>query len=84
MVVASRDDGDDDDKPGFGKRPEPNNAEGERLCLFLGTERLGVVFVYDITNPYAPVFQNVVRPPQTNATDSLTRLSAPEGVAYAR
>jgi hypothetical protein len=68
----------------LGKRPEPNPAEQERLCLFLGTERLGVVFVYDITNPYAPVFQSVVRPPHTNATDSLSRLSAPEGVAYAR
>jgi hypothetical protein len=73
-----------ENKPGLGQKPEPSPAGEERLCLFLGTERLGVVFVYDITNPYAPVFQSVVRAPQTNATDSLTRLSAPEGVAYAR
>lgn len=59
-------------------RVEP---EQERLCLFLGTERLGVVYVYDISNPYRPQFQSVARPPVASDGKSL---SAPEGLTYAR
>lgn len=61
-------------------RGEP---EQERLCLFLGTERLGVVFVYDISDPHRPVFQSVARPP-TSPTLGNKALSGPEGLTYAR
>ena len=38
-----------------------------RRCLFLTTERLGAVFVFDITNPYQPTFQSLALPPQVGA-----------------
>lgn len=56
----------------------------ERLCLFLGMERLSVIFVYDITDPAHPVFQSWARPPQPDAANEATRLTAPEGITYAR
>jgi hypothetical protein len=56
----------------------------ERRCLFLGTERTSVIFVYDITDPTSPFFQSVARPPQTNSTNVATRLTAPEGMTYER
>lgn len=54
--------------------------EGGKLCLFLGTERLGVMFVYDISDPANPVFQSTARPPVSGDRS----LPGPEGVAYAR
>lgn len=54
----------------------------ERRCLFLGTERTSVIFVYDITDPTAPTFESVVRPPQSGGVE--TRLTAPEGISYER
>lgn len=56
---------------------------GGKRCLFLTTERLSVVFVYDITDPSRPAFQSFALPPQATTDDS-TRLLAPEGITYAR
>ena len=42
----------------------PCAAGSHRRCLFLTTERLGAVFVFDITNPHAPVYQSLAVPPQ--------------------
>lgn len=39
------------------------------------------MFVYDITNPYKPVFQSFARPP-TDGPGGL-KLSAPEGLTHA-
>lgn len=61
-----------------------NSSPTNRLCLFLGTERLGVIFVYDITDPTRPALQSWARPPQPNLANDTTRLVAPEGLAYAR
>lgn len=59
------------------------SAAGGKRCLFLTTERLSVVFVYDISNPSAPAFQSIALPPQASP-DASTRLLAPEGITYAR
>jgi hypothetical protein len=56
----------------------------ERRCLFLGTERTSVIFVFDITDPTKPVFQSVARPPQPDKNNIATRLTAPEGMTYER
>lgn len=44
------------------KGPEPEGVVlgqlGEKTFAFIGLERMGGVMVYDITNPYAPVFQD--------------------------
>lgn len=42
----------------------PCGINSPRRCLFLTTERLGAVFIFDITNPYAPVYQSLALPPQ--------------------
>lgn len=67
----------------YGDEKEP------RICLYLGTERTSVVFVYDITNPYKPVFQSVARPPRASTAAAFgpaagRRLSGPEGLTYAK
>lgn len=59
------------------------SKDGKR-CLFLTTERLSAVFVYDISNPVRPAFQSFALPPQANPADDSTRLLAPEGITYAR
>ena len=72
---------------------EPETEYGDekepRICLYLGTERTSVVFVYDITNPYKPAFQSFARPPTAPTTAAFgdaagRRLSAPEGLTYAK
>lgn len=42
----------------------PCAAGSHRRCLFLTTERLGAVFIFDISNPFAPTFQSLAMPPQ--------------------
>jgi hypothetical protein len=81
---------DSKDKRSDNKGPEPEGvaigpcgAGSRRRCLFLTTERLGAVFVFDISNPYAPAFQSLALPPQSNAADETTRFRGPEGITYA-
>jgi hypothetical protein len=71
--------------------PEPEGlttgpcGEGSsKLCLFLGAESSSVIYVFDISDPTKPVFQSMGRPPQPDSGDVLTRLTAPEGITYAR
>lgn len=72
----------DRDYPRYGREyPNEDSAGRGRTCLYLGTERLGVMFVYDITNPYKPVFQSFAKPPVNSGGASL---AAPEGVQYTR
>ena len=61
-----------------------DDSSGGKRCLFLTTERLSVVFVYDISDPRRPAFQSIAVPPQSNPADDTTRLLAPEGITYAR
>lgn len=78
------------DRRSDNKGPEPEGLaigaciqNSSRRCLFLTTERLGAVFVFDITDPRAPQYQSLVLPPQSSATDETTRFKGPEGIAYA-
>ncbi|KAI7845030.1 hypothetical protein COHA_001396 [Chlorella ohadii] len=81
---------DSKDKRSDNKGPEPEGvaigpcaAGSHRRCLFLTTERLGAVFIFDISNPFAPTFQSLAMPPQANAADENTRFRGPEGITYA-
>lgn len=64
-----------DDARSDDKGAEPEAVEvlkvGEKYILFVGLERNNQVMIYDITNPYAPVFMNIL----SNAGDI-----GPEGV----
>eukprot|EP00883_Tetradesmus_obliquus_P007510 jgi/Sobl393_1/18142/SZX59566.1 len=43
----------------IGELPGSSKKSPARRILFLGTERLSVIFVYDITDPSNPVFQSI-------------------------
>ncbi|MCE2613093.1 choice-of-anchor I family protein [Flavobacteriaceae bacterium D16] len=60
-----------DDKGAEPEAVEVLNIDDERYILFVGLERNDQVMVYDITNPYAPVFLDIL----SNDGDD-----APEGV----
>jgi hypothetical protein len=60
-----------DDKGAEPEAVEVLNINDERYILFVGLERNDQVMVYDITNPYAPVFLDIL----SNDGDD-----APEGV----
>jgi hypothetical protein len=68
----------------IGEAPPSFGEKHGRPCLFLTTERLGAVFVYDLSNPEAPVFQSLALPPLATATGGITSFSAPEGITYAK
>ncbi|MEJ2521685.1 MAG: choice-of-anchor I family protein [Gammaproteobacteria bacterium] len=91
----SNDDNDPDefDSRSDAKGPEPEGvvvgeAYGKRLA-FIGLERIGGVMVYDITDPYAPVFQSWVnnRDFTADAEDAVEAFSetmdlGPEGLVF--
>lgn len=58
-------------------------SDDARRCLFLTAERLGAVFVFDISDPRRPAYQSLVLPPQSDSGNEATRLRAPEGITYA-
>jgi hypothetical protein len=66
----------------IGELPGSSRKSPPRRILFLGTERLSVIFVYDITNPARPVFQSFATSPRPDANDFSTWLTGPEGVAF--
>jgi hypothetical protein len=68
----------------IGEAPPAFGEKHGRPCLFLTTERLSAVFVYDLSNPEAPVFQSLALPPLATATGGITSFSAPEGITYAK
>ena len=57
------------------KGPEPEALAlgqiGSRQYAFIGAERMGSVYVYDITNPYAPTFVDYVLNRDLNVTYSI-------------
>ena len=61
---STNDDNDSFDNRSDDKGPEPEGIEigyfFTRAYAFIGLERVGGIAVYDITNPYAPVFQTYV------------------------
>ena len=64
------------------KGPEPEGATTGMvngiLYAFIGSERTGDVFVYDITNPAAPVFKQYIDNPQDVAVEGLIFVPAAE------
>ena len=66
------------------KGPEPEaltlGTDKGRTWAFVGLERIGGIMTYDITNPYAPVFQSYI-----NTRDFSKKIagdSAPEGLVF--
>jgi hypothetical protein len=66
----------------IGELPGSSRKSPPRRILFLGTERLSVIFVYDITNPARPVFQSIATSPRPDPNDFSTWLTGPEGVTF--
>lgn len=66
----------------IGELPGSGKKSPARRILFLGTERLSVIFVYDITDPSNPVFQSIAKSPRPDANDLTTWLTGPEGMAF--
>lgn len=84
---ASNDDNEFDDRSDD-KGPEPEGVTigivGDAIYAFIGLERVGGIMVYDVTNPYAPVFVEYVNnrdfneDPETGNPKDL----APEGLIF--
>lgn len=84
---ASNDNNDFDDRSDD-KGPEPEGVTlgviGDAVYAFIGLERIGGIMVYDITNPFAPVFVEYVNnrdfneDPETGSPKDL----APEGLLF--
>jgi hypothetical protein len=66
----------------IGEIPGSSRKSPSRRILFLGTERLSVIFVYDITDPSKPVFQSIATSPRPDVNDFSTWLTGPEGFTF--
>ncbi len=68
------------------KGPEPEaltiGQVGERTYAFVGLERMGGIFVYDITNPHSASFVEYVINRDTTEGAALSGDSAPEGMTF--
>jgi hypothetical protein len=68
------------------KGPEPEaltvGQVGDKTYAFIGMERLGGIFVYDVTNPYDAKFVDYVINRDLTEGGDLMGDSAPEGMAF--
>ena len=68
------------------KGPEPEaltiGQVGERTYAFIGTERMGGIFVYDITNPYNANFVDYVINRELSEGADISGDSGPEGMVF--
>jgi hypothetical protein len=68
------------------KGPEPEaltvGQVGDKTYAFIGMERLGGIFVYDVTNPYDAKFVDYVINRDLTEGGDLIGDSAPEGMAF--
>lgn len=68
------------------KGPEPEALTvgyvGERMYAFIGLERMGGIFVYDVTNPYDTQFVDYVINRDTTEGADVSGDLAPEGMAF--
>jgi hypothetical protein len=68
------------------KGPEPEaltvGQVGDRTYAFIGLERMGGIFVYDITNPYDAKFVDYVINRDVTEGGDLIGDSAPEGIVF--
>ncbi len=70
------DDGRSDDKGAEPEAVEVLNINNERYILFVGLERTDQVMVYDITNPSAPMFLNILSHNGDEAPEGLLAIPA--------
>lgn len=82
----NNDDENEGDSRSANKGPEPEaltiGTVGDRTYAFIGLERMGGIFVYDITNPYNTQFvEYVINRDITEGAD-LMGDSAPEGMTF--
>lgn len=70
------------------KGPEPEGLTvgtiGDRTYVFIGAERVGGIFVYDITNPNEPTFQSYINTRDFSGDPALGTAGdlGPEGLAF--
>ena len=70
------------------KGPEPEGLTvgtiGDRTYVFIGAERIGGIFVYDITNPNEPTFQSYINTRDFSGDPALGTAGdlGPEGLAF--
>lgn len=82
----NNDDENEGDSRSANKGPEPEaltlGMVGDRMYAFIGLERMGGIFVYDITNPYNTQFVEYVINRDTTEGADLAGDLAPEGMAF--
>jgi len=82
----NNDDENEGDSRSANKGPEPEalavGQVGERTYAFIGLERMGGIFVYDITNPHNTQFVDYVFNRDTTEGADLAGDLAPEGMAF--
>lgn len=86
---STNDDNDSQDNRSDDKGPEPEAIElakiGNETYAFIGMERMGGIFVYDVSNPQAPVFVDyfINRNFAVDADSSAAGDLGPEDIVYA-
>lgn len=82
----NNDDENEGDSRSANKGPEPEaltvGMVGDRTYAFIGLERMGGIFVYDITNPYNTQFVEYVINRDTTEGADLSGDLAPEGMVF--
>ncbi|WIA28052.1 hypothetical protein OEZ86_010637 [Tetradesmus obliquus] len=67
-----------------GDCPGDAAAAAARRWAFVAVRGIAAVFVYDISDPAAPVFQSLVLPPKAKAGAEASAFDAQSGIAYAK
>lgn len=82
----NNDDENEGDSRSSNKGPEPEaltiGLVGDRTYAFIGMERMGGIFVYDITNPYDTRFVEYVNNRDVTEGADISGDSAPEGMTF--
>ncbi|XOV81300.1 MAG: choice-of-anchor I family protein [Aestuariibacter sp.] len=85
-LFNNNDDENEGDARSSNKGPEPEaltiGQVGDRTYAFIGLERMGGIFVYDITNPYDAGFVEYVNNRDLTEGADITGDSAPEGMVF--
>ena len=91
---SDNDEANSGDKRSDNKGPEPEGVVvGEhngKTYAFIGLERVGGIMIYDVSNPYAPVFQDYVNTRNFSSSFDFVNLAdvkragplGPEGLAF--
>jgi len=85
---STNDENDSFDNRSDDKGPEPEaltvGTIGDRTYAFIGAERVGGIFVYDITNPHDPVFESYTNSRDFSGDPEMGTAGdlAPEGLVF--